>query len=214
MGVLMLENILSVMNAGGIRTRRACPGSVMPAVESVVAAVSTQSVDLTKGTTEMKVLILCHSRLGAGACEDTALAAARALQAAGYCCRVEAVDFDGRSGLFSAEIFVTTPEKPVQTTLQPFRIGAVAQQYAVSFTAQRELAEEETDLEKASWTVRLEQFFPTGEEEDGDPSGSEFTLTNGTEIYHGCRWVSQKRVTEADGTRQIREGTAMSRTFL
>ena len=84
---------------------------------------------------------------------------------------------------------------------------------AISFTAQRMLEEPETDLEKAGWTVKLEQFFPLGAIEDSNPSGTQFTLTNGAEIYHCCSWVSQTRVTEADGTRQIREGTATHRTI-
>lgn len=211
MGTMMLDNILAIMNAGGIRTQRAYPGKTMPMVEETVAAVSLQKADLTTGQTQIKVLVLSHSRLGAGACEDTAMAVARALKAAGYSCLVDSVEFDGRSGHFCTAILVSNP---MDKWLQDFMIGAVPQQHVVSFTAQRKLKEEETDIQKASWTVRLEQFFPKGATEDGDPNGAQFTLTNGPEIYHGCSWTSQSRVTEADGTRQIREGTAMSRTNL
>ena len=209
MGTLMLDDILSAMNAGGIRTQRAYPGKPMPQVEETVAAVSLQKADLTTGETQIKVLVLSHSRMGAGACEDTAMAAARALKSAGYSCQVDSVEFDGRSGLFCTAIVVSNP---VDKRLKSFKIGAVPQQHVISFTAQRMLEEPETDLEKAGWTVKLEQFFPLGAIEDSNPSGTQFTLTNGAEIYHGCSWVSQTRVTEADGTRQIREGTAMSRT--
>ena len=209
MGPMMLDDILSIMNAGGIRTQRAYPGKPMPQVDETVAAVSLQKAELTTGETQIKVLILSHSRLGAGACEDTAMAAARALKSAGYACQVSSVEFDGRSGHFCTAILVSNP---VDKRLKSFKIGAVPQQYVVSFTAQRKVEEPETDLETAGWTVKLEQFFPVGATEDSDPNGSQFTLTNGSEIYHGCSWVSQMRVTEADGTRQIREGTAMSRT--
>lgn len=209
MGTLMLEQILAVMNTGGIRTQRACPGKAMPMVDETVAAVSLEKADLTTGETQMKVLILSHSRLGAGACEDTAMAAARALKSAGYSCQVDSVEFDGRSGHFCTAILVSNP---VDKRLKSFKIGAVPQQYVVSFTAQRKVEKTETDLDTAGWTVKLEQFFPVGATEDSNPSSSQFTLTNGSEIYHGCSWVSQMRVTEADGTRQIREGTAMSRT--
>jgi hypothetical protein len=61
--------------------------------------------------------------------------------------------------------------------------------------------------------VRLEQFFPNGFGEDTDPNGDVFTLTNGVEVYHGCKWTSCTRVTELDGTRQIREGTGVNRTI-
>ena len=210
MGELMLDEILSIMNGGGIRTRRAYPGEVMPQVEGTVAAVSLHKADMATGETQIKVLILSHSRYGAGACEDTAMAAARALKVAGYNCQVDSVEFDGRSGLFCMAILVSNP---VDKRLKNFKIGAVVQQHVVSFTAQRKLEEEETDLENAGWMVKLEQFFPTGAAEDSDPNGTQFTLTNGSEIYHGCSWISHSRITEADGTRQIREGTAMSRTL-
>jgi hypothetical protein len=97
MGTLMLDDILSVMNAGGIRTQRAYPGKPMPQVEETVAAVSLQKADLTTGETQIKVLVLSHSRMGAGACEDTAMAAARALKSAGYSCQVDSVEFDGEN---------------------------------------------------------------------------------------------------------------------
>ena len=207
MGTLMLEQILSIMNAGGIRTQRAYPGKVMPKVDETVAAVSLQKANLSTGETQMNVLIISHSRLGAGACEDTALAAARALKSAGNSCQVNSVEFDGRSGHFCTTILVSTP---VSKWVADFKIGAVQQNYVVSFTAQQQLPA--SDTEEESWTVQLEQFFPTGMPEDQDPTGAQFTLTNGSEIYHGCSWTSKKRVTEADGTRQVRVGTAMSRT--
>lgn len=209
MGELMLDNILAIMNGGGIRTQRAYPGKAMPLVNETIAAVSLQGADLSTGNTQIKVLIISHSSLGAGACEDTAMAAARALKIAGYHCQVDEVTFDGRSGHFCTAILVSNPARKY---LQSFKIGAVQQQYAVCFTAQRVLEEGQTDLQKAAWTVKLEQFFPKGMSEDTDPSGTQFTLTNGSEIYHGCSWSSQMRVTEADGTRQIREGTATDRT--
>lgn len=209
MGELMLENILAIMNGGGIRTQRAYPGKAMPLVNETIAAVSLQKADLSTGQTQIKVLVISHSSLGAGACEDTAMAAARALKSAGYACQVEEVTFDGRSGHFCTAILVSNP---VDERLQNFKIGAVQQQYVVSFTAQRVLEEGQTDLQNAAWTVKLEQFFPKGMSEDSDPSGTQFTLTNGSEVYHGCSWNSQVRVTEADGTRQVREGTAASRT--
>ena len=151
MGTLMLDDILSVMNAGGIRTQRAYPGKPMPQVEETVAAVSLQKADLTTGETQIKVLVLSHSRMGAGACEDTAMAAARALKSAGYSCQVDSVEFDGRSGLFCTAIVVSNP---VDKRLKSFKIGAVPQQHVISFTAQRMLEEPETDLEKAEFYFR------------------------------------------------------------
>ena len=209
MGELMLENILAILNDSGIRTQRAYPGKTIPQLNETLAAVTLQKADLSGEKTQIKVLILSHFSLGASACEDTAMAAAQTLQTAGYDCQVDEVTFDGRSGHFCTAILVSNPEVK---WLRNFKIGAVQQQYVVSFTAHRALGEFQTDLQDAAWTVKLEQFFPKGVPEDTDPTDAQFTLTNGSESYHGCSWRSQVRVTEADGTRQVREGTATGRT--
>lgn len=205
----MVEQVMATLKAAGFRTQRAYPGEIMPEITGVVAAVGLESVDYTIEATTVKVEILCPLPLGAAVCEDAATEAGAAMQAAGMFCRVENIAFNGRTGLFCAAIMASTAKIADQTGNISFKIGAVVQTYVVSFTAERQTSEEGT-----TWKVRLEQFFPSGAEEDKDPSGSTFTLTNGAEVYHGCSWVSQIRVTEAAGTRQIREGTAMSRTVL
>lgn len=210
----MVEQVISTLKAAGFRTQRAYPGEIMPEITGVVAAVCLESVDYTIEATTVKVEILCPMSLGAAVCEDAATEAGAAMQAAGMFCRVEGVVFNGRTGLFSAAALASTAKLADQIGNMPFKIGAVVQNYVVTFTAERQVSQDTSQVEDAPWTVRLEQFFPFGAKEDTDPSGNTFTLTNGSEVYHGCCWVSQKRVTEAAGTRQIREGTAMSRTVL
>ena len=213
MGIKILEQAIATLKAAGFKTRRAYPGTELPAITQVVAAAQLAEVDLDKRATVLEVKLLGPQNLGAAACEDAALTAAEALKDIDLSCIVGPVSFDGRTGLFCVSCMATKPEKERIYLDVPFKIGVVEQTRVVSFTARRQTNELITDLGAAPWTVRLEQFFRNGFGEDKDPDGETFTITNGEEIYHGCKWISCQRVTEPDGTRQIREGTATSRTI-
>lgn len=213
MGLSVIEQVISALRTAGFPTQRAYPGTEIPAIKQVVAAVQLAKADLEKRETTLEVTLLCPQSLGAPALEDAAVTAGEALKDIDLYCVIGAAEFDGRSGLFSIRCLATKPEK-VRTYLDvPFRIGAADQSRVVSFTAQQQTSETVTQLSQAPWTLRLEQFFRNGFGEDSDPDGETFTITNGEEIYHGCRWTSCKRTRELEGTRQIREGTAVSRTI-
>lgn len=209
MGSLIIEQAISALKEAGFKTQRAYPGRKMAAITNVVAAVQMAQMDISGKKTELEILMLCPQDLGAEACEDGAITAAQALQTAGFHCKVGKASFDGTTGLFSVSCMAL-----VQAAVSiPFKIGAVVQNRVVSFTAKRQMDAPPSSQGEGPWTVRVEQFFPAGTTQDSDPDGDQFTLTNGPEIYHGCAWTSHSRVTEADGTRQIREGTSMYRTI-
>lgn len=213
MGLSVIEQVVSALRAAGFPTQRAYPGTAMPAITQVVAAVQLAEADLETQATTLEVKLLCPQNLGAAALEDAAITAGEALKDIDIACVIGAVEFDGRSGLFYIRCMATKPQK-VRTYLDvPFRIGAAEQSRVVSFTSQQQTSDTVTQLSQAPWTVRLEQFFRNGFGEDSDPSAEVFTITNGEEIYHNCRWTSCKRTRELEGTRQIREGTATHRTI-
>lgn len=214
MGYAIIEQAMTVLRGAGFRTQRAYPGTAMPGITSVVAAVQLAEADLENGEMALDVLLVCPQKLGAEACEDAAFTAAEALKNIDLCCKIGATSFDGRSGLFSICCRATKSQKESIYLDVPFKIGAVEQFRVVSFTAQQIFDEEVAAAGRELWKVRLEQFFYNGAEQDSDPTGDQFTITNNKEIYHGCEWTSRSRVTEKDGTRQIREGTAMYRTVL
>ena len=213
MVVSIIELVVSTLRNAGFRTHRAYPGGEWPEITQVVAAVQLIEADLDKRETVVEVKLLGPQRLGGLACENAAITAAEALKDVDLSCLVGSVSFDGRTGLFCVDCRVTKPERTRLYLDVPFKIGAVEQTRVVSFTAQRKTDEVVTNLSEAPWKVRLEQFFRNGYGEDTDPAGDTFTLTNGEEIYHGCKWTSCARTTELEGTRQIREGTATSRTI-
>ena len=212
MGALIVEKAVSALKNAGFRTQRAYPGSKIPAITQVVAAVQIAEMDFVTDKSTLEVKLLCPHSLGAAACEDDAILAAQALQGVGFSCRIGAVEFDGRAGIFCISCRASLQEYESGAVFIPFKIGAVNQNWVVSFSAQRIADETNPELTNIPWTVRLEQFFPIGSIEDTDPTGGTFTLTNGSEIYHGCKWTSHQRTTEAGGIRQIREGTATHRT--
>lgn len=213
MGLVIISTAVSALKNAGFRVRRAYPGETIPAITDVVAAVQLAQMDLTEGSSTVEAKILCPHAMGASACEDAAVEAAEALQAAGFKSRVEAVTYDGRTGYFCANCSARMQEHWFAATYIPLKLGSIEQNWVVSFTAKRATDETNTDLGSAPWIVRLEQFFPTGVAEDKDPSSATFTLTNGSEVYNGCKWTSHQRITESGGIRQIREGTATSRTI-
>lgn len=214
MGLAIIEQVITALKEAGFRTQRAYPGTAMPSITQVVATVQLEKLDINRQATVLEVKLVGPQSLGAAAVEDAAITAAEAMKSIGLGCVVGTAEFDGRSGLFAVGCEVKNLSEAQNYLGVPFKIGAVEQFRVVSFTAQQIFDEAVAATGAELWKVRLEQFFTNGTGEDSDPTGSQFTITNNKEIYHGCEWTSRSRVTERDGTRQIREGTAMYRTVL
>lgn len=214
MAIAIIEQVISTLNDAGFRARRAYPGTPLPNITQVVATVQLSELDVSKQQTVLEVKLLCPQSLGAQAVEDAAVTVAEEMKNIGLGCVVGSVEFDGRAGLFSVGCQVRNRTEELGYLAVPFKIGAVEQFRVVSFTAQQIFDEELVPEGRELWKVRLEQFFASGATEDSDPTGDQFTITNNKEIYHGCEWTSRSRVTERNGTRQIREGTAMYKTIL
>ena len=214
MGLSIIEQVIETLRAAGFPTQRAMPGTEVPAITRIVAAVQLAQADVDKRETVLDVHLLSPLSMGAQACEDAAFVAAEALKDIDISCVIGSVSFDGRAGIFSITCRATKPETVRMYLDVPFKIGAVNQSRVVSFTAQQQVSEATTPLKDAPWTLRLEQFFRNGFGEDKNPDGDTFTVTHGDEVYHGCRWISCKRTREVDGLRQIREGIATNQTML
>lgn len=200
MGNLILEQAAAALNAAGIRAERAYPGRTMPAITDIAAAVSLGQAQLREKTVTVLVTVLSPASMGSSVCEEAALETADVLRALDSECTVAACRFDGKTGLFYTEVTAVFSEGPEIT------LGSAKLKHVVSFSAQRATDDEVTDIDGCLWSFRLEEFFPWGESEEPG-QGEPFTLVNGRESYESCCWTSQKRVTEAAGTRQIREAS-------
>lgn len=219
MGQLSLADVTGALKDSGLRVQRAYPGTKIPAISEPVAAVRRQGADLQEKSETVAVTILSPGDLGAEVCEDAALAAGNVLAALGAICTVGECSFDGRTDLFSVNVTACLveeeevqeePEEPrVEVTL-----GTQVLQYVVDFTAWRTVDDEVTALSDALWNFQLEEFFPTGTQEEKtpeEPFSLKMTLGTLTESYIECVWIYQKRVAEGSGIRQIRTGIAGSK---
>lgn len=219
MGQLSLADVMTAVRNSGLRVQRAYPGTKIPAISEPVAAVRRQGADLQDNSETVVVTILSPGELGAQVCEDAALAAGRVLAELGAICTVAECGFDGQTGLFSVNVTARLveeeevqeePEEPrVEVTLGTAQLRCV-----VDFTAWRTVDDEVTALSDALWNFQLEEFFPTGTQEEAaptEPFSLKMTLGSVTERYSECVWIYEKRVAEGSGIRQIRTGIAGSK---
>ena len=210
MGQLILENAVQALRTAGYAVEQGFPGELVPGISGPVCAVNLHSAKLTEGNVAVTVRVICPVELGAGVCEQTALAVGRVLEEQGGQCTVSACDFDSRIGMFAVEV---TAEYTVG--LPVITIDGTACRYVRHFSAWKKLDSTWTDWGLAPWEFELEERFPAGEEQL-TPEGS-FVLIctdgSGTEIYENATWSYRKREWEPNGIRQIRRGVSSSRTF-
>lgn len=100
----MIQKVLEILRAGGIRADEAYPGSKSPVIGEPVAAVHILKLDDSKGTVVMEAILLCAAVLGGSRCEKEAVAAAALLRAAGGVCQVDGCARDGVTGTYSAAV--------------------------------------------------------------------------------------------------------------
>ena len=206
MGQLTLDRVVVALNEAGIRAERAYPMGKMPEITDIAATVCLQKASVRDRNLTVLVTVFAPMSVGASACEETALIAGDVLRFHGGKASVGDCQFNGRTGLFSAEV------TGVFADGLEIMLDGVPLAHAVSLTSWREIDDIVTDIDGVFWYFRLEEFFPWGAAEEA-PCGEPFTLVcNSRESYEDCRWISQERIAEVAGTRQIREAVVGSRT--
>lgn len=221
MGKSIVEIVIDLLKGSQIRVDRAYPGQMMPAVETMVAAVGLKRLDQADSSATVEVSVMTPAHLGAGECEDKAVWICRLLKSIGGSClqgkaehivganlfrvSIESV-FYGQETLNGWQDIPTAPTFAV-------KLGGMPLNYAISFTAHREVDETTENIENAAWHFKIEERFPLNAEEEASPE-EPFAITvsriGRTEVYNGCVLVAHKRILESDGQRQIREGVATS----
>lgn len=213
MGQNIVERTVSRLRAGGFRAAAACPGEKIPALTDLAVAVALHEVDLGEKMAVLDVSVLAPSSLGAQACQKAALAVGQLLQVDGASCTQDACEFDGLANLFCVRIlarYAGTAYADDWTVRAGFYVtlGDQTLQSLTSFTARRVYS-------GSGWEVQLEEFFRPEDTEPEEVEGP-FTLRMyrpfQTEVFTECSWTERHRVTEPTGTRQIRKGTATTRS--
>lgn len=227
MGAELISGVIEALKQAGLRAAEAWPAGGMPELEQTAAAVSLFRVDGAAKQTVILIQVLCPRRLGAAACEQTALTAWNTAAGLGAVCTLEGCEYDIRTGLYGVKVYAAfqgadawsgwvepEAEKPVISV----SLGSVKLTNAVSFTASQTLDETvSSSLSAMSWSFRLEEELAPGNSEQSAPA-EPFTITvereNGTDLYRECTWTSLRREDTPAGLRQIRTGTAQSRSFI
>lgn len=209
MGRVSIGDIVTALNDAGIPAEHGFPAEKMAAIAKPVAAVSLLGAALREQTMTVLVTILSPAESGGAVCEDTALTVGEILSALDSDCTIGECQFDGKAGLFYTKI-----KADFLTEIPKVKINDTLLEYVEAFTCWRTVDEEAgiTELSKALWNFRLEEFFPTGASENQDEE-EPFVLMhisqNGSETYSDCKWTYHKRVWGSTGVRQIRLGTAV-----
>lgn len=217
MGKTIVELTVDKLKAAGFRAAEASPGAKMPALTSIAVAVDLQKVDLLEKTATLTVSILAPASMGSQACQKTALAVGQVLQEDGADCVQESCVFDGLTNLFCTRItakYAGTASEDDWAKRAGFSVhlGSVSLDSLVSFTVVQDLDTGTTD-----WVFEIEEFFrPEHGEEAEVQEPFELTVHRPThqEVYKQCYIYYRKRVTEATGTRQIRTGSAETRSVV
>lgn len=218
----IVGNVIAALHSANIRADEAYPGNRIPALTGSVAAVRLGKLDRSVRTTAVQVTVMSPAAAGGAQCENTALRAVEALQEMGGTCVKNVCKFDEMADVFYIDIEATFfgTAKEGKWSAGPgysISIGAQPMEHVVSFSVQRAVSDEVTQLGNAPWTFTMEELLIPGTSEPPDPA-EPFVLSvsrsNGDEQFTGCRFTSQQRQDTIRGVTQIRKGTAESRNVM
>ena len=217
MGKTILRTVVDMLMEGGVSAAPARPEKTMLIIHTPVAAVSIEKVDTVEGSVTVLVEVVAPMQSGAERCQERALAVCSILSANGAECVQGDCTFNGRSALFcspvSARFYGTadangwTPRPSYTLTL-----GETVLKYMTAFSA-----EQVKTADGEPWVFTFEEFLPMGAQETEAPKemfSLQLSSAGQTEYFHGCLMTERRRILSPGGIRQIRKGTALSRTVV
>ncbi len=219
MGKLIIDQVVQLLNDGGIRADAAYPTGSIRRVSDPVAAVSLNQADLQERTAEVLVEILAPKESGGYLCQKTALEACAILEEAGAVCCQSHCEFVSRSNLFRVPIkavFRGTARYSDWEEVPQYQVvtGPLTLNYVCGFSAKQALEGVSAPLQDRPWEITVEEFLPWGVE-DSLELEEPFTIAlrcNGIiESFDNCVWTERKRVAEKLGIRQTRKAKADGR---
>lgn len=215
-----VSSVVAALKAAGIRAEAAYPGRRMPSVTEPVAAVCLEEVDHTGGAVGVLITVMSPAGRGGAVCEAAAETAGKTAAKVTFAgkdtaCVQEACKFDSNAGCYCTQVRVSFT--PAVETAFSVTQGSTKLSGAVSFTAWREAdADNGVTLANAPWQIRLEEEFAPGQGENvvsGEPFQLTVTRAKSVEVFGGCTWTAVERIDTGASLRQIRTGTAGSRSF-
>ncbi|MBQ3193678.1 MAG: hypothetical protein IJB59_08950 [Oscillospiraceae bacterium] len=230
MGYSILELVLRRLREAGFAADVAYPGQKFPRISDTVAAVHIERVDRANLTVTVEISILCPADMGGTACEVEALRATEILRWSGAVCVQNGCTYDGVAQVYVVSVLATftgVTEAEDCMIWQGFYcyIDGMAHRFAVEFTADNdrggqaeyEMGQKEPTLVSFGsnlWKIQLVEMIPCGSPELPEPDGAfelKIVTEQTTEIYTGCRWLTEKREISKQGLRLTRTGAALRR---
>lgn len=224
MGRTIVEMVVDALNTWGIRADRACPGTWMPEIGTVAAAVQLSQLDQKEKTAQVLICVLVPAVRGAAGAEDSALAVCQWMNDLGGVCQQKKAEYLPAPDLFCVEVYakfrgqetaigwVADTGDTIDVVVNATRVTN-----AVTFRASRKAEGDLLDLTNARWHFRLEEMVAPGVAETDVPA-AEFSVqvirNNRTELFIGCVLTSHSWEATSDGLRQIWEGTATEMEIL
>lgn len=214
--VKTIQQVVSALDAGGIRTRRGYPQETYIRPETPVATVNLHSADADSLTLVVEIFAL-----SAAQCENQAWQALELLSPLEGVCSAGRCQYHRNTGLFSLEILVrwetqvlsadvvTAPQYTVyiDDTALNYVTGFSAESTAELYRLTAEDGTEEILRDTQVWVLTVEELF-SPEIPPGAESEEYFTLAvtreGGTETYSKCKWESIRRTETAQGVLQVR----------
>lgn len=225
MGKSIVEIVMELLKDAQIRTDRAYPGYRMPAVQTMVAAVGLKQLDQEQARATVEVSVMTPAHLGAGECEDKGVWICRLIKTIGGRCVLHKAEHIVGANLFRVSVDAVFQgqetihgwqDAPAMPSFA-VKLGDVPLNHAVSVTAYRAVKDENEEIDGTPWHFTVEELFPLDaleEEAPQEPFEITVSRTGRTEVFHSCTVEVEKRILESEGLRQIREGSANSRTVM
>ena len=204
----LVSDVVSALREAGIRAEAAWPGRRIPAITGPVAAVCMEQADYSAEIYRVRVTVFSPADRGGRVCEATAEAAAEAVATLRADCVQGICRFDADADCYC--IPITATFCTVRPAVSAFTVtqGSTVLDGAVGFTAWRE-----ADPDKG---ISLEEEFAPGQSErvvTAAPFQLTVTRAAGVEVFSGCAWTEVNREDSQKRLRQIRIGTADSRSY-
>ena len=210
MGQMSVNEVIQMLDEGGIRAEAAFPAQRITRVTEPVAAVSLGEANQENGTVTILVEILGPKEKGGYVCQSKAQEACQILAEAGAVCRQDGCHFLNKSNLFRVQVRAVFSETEKVSIIA----GQWLLHYACGFSAKQVKAEDAESLQNMPWEFSVEEFFPWGVQDtllQEEPFVLELRCNSNVERYQQCRWTHCQRTAEKSGMRQIRKGTATQR---
>lgn len=227
MGQSIVDQVISLLNAGGVMAEWAQPQGKMAILHSVVAAVSYQKIEQSDRTATVRVEIVGSVDSGGRRCEELAVKAYEILRNAGAVCSMGRCSFVGRLGQFSIPLLAVFKGDVYDRDWVPLEeetvgqlevtIDGVVLPHTIQFAATQAVGNADTDeLSEMAWRFTIEEWIPAGEMAPENPTGlfeMMVTTAGSKESFEGCCMTEIKRETDAKGVRQIRQGISTVRSI-